>query len=74
MYAMMQYPDCPYCGNSSLSVVDVEIDGLTLKGIRCNSTDCQKYVGFFKDDSKQIEELYDKIEELEGKISDIEDR
>ena len=54
---MKHYPDCPFCenSNSALSVVDVEIDGVQLKGIFCNS--CKKYLGFFQDVKPQIEEL-----------------
>ena len=54
---MVYYPDCPFCenSNSALSAVDVEIDGISLKAIRCNN--CKKYFGFFQDVKTQIEEL-----------------
>ena len=67
---MVQYPDCPYCGNSNsaISIVDVEINGLALKGIQCNN--CKKYFGFFQDSKPQIDELKEKIESLESEISD----
>jgi len=69
---MVQYPDCPHCGNAStsMSIVDVEIGGVRLKGIQCNC--CQKYVAFFKDYEEEIRELKDTTIELEGKISDLE--
>lgn len=63
---MVQYPDCPYCGNQALSVVDVEIDGLQLKGIQCNNPDCKRYVGFFKDYEKEIEEIKERLDDVEG--------
>lgn len=68
---MVQYPDCPYCGNSTsaLSVVDVEIDGYKLKGIQCNN--CSKYFGFFQDYSNQIQEITDKLDSLESELNDI---
>jgi len=68
---MIQYPDCPFCdnSNSALSVVDVEIDGVKLKGICCNS--CKKYLGFFQDVKPQIEELKEIIENLESNITDL---
>ncbi len=68
---MKHYPDCPFCenSNSALSVVDVEIDGVQLKGIFCNS--CKKYLGFYQDVKPQIEELKEKIESLESVVSDL---
>ncbi len=68
---MIHYPDCPFCenSNSALSVVDVEIDGIQLKGICCNN--CNKYLGFFQDVKAQIEELKEKIESLESDVSDL---
>ena len=69
---MVQYPGCPFCGNSNsaLSIVDVEIDGIVLKGIQCNN--CKKYIGFFQDAKSQIDELKEQIESLESDISDLE--
>lgn len=68
---MVHYPDCPYCGNSNsaLSVVDVEIDGLLLKGVCCNN--CGKYFGFFQDVKSQLKELNEKVESLESEVSDL---
>ena len=65
---MVQYPDCPHCGNAStaMSVVDVEIGGVRLKGIQCNN--CKGYIAFYKDYDDQLESLRNKIEELEGGI------
>ncbi len=69
---MIQYPDCPNCTNSNfgLSIIDVEIQGWKLKGIQCNN--CSKYLGFFKDDDKEIEEIKERLNELEDRIDDIE--
>ncbi len=53
-----------------MSIVDVEIGGVSLKGIQCNS--CQNYVAFFKDYEEEIRELKDATNELEGKITDLE--
>jgi len=69
---MEQYPDCPYCGNSTstLSIVDVEINGAKLKGIQCNN--CKKYIGFFQDNSQELNDIRERIEELESDVSDIQ--
>ena len=69
---MVHYPDCPYCGHQALSVVDVEIDGFQLKGIQCNNPECKKYVGFFKDYDKDFEEIKERLDEIESRISDLE--
>ena len=69
---MVQYPVCPYCDNQALSVVDVEINGIRLKGIQCNNPDCGRYVGFFKDYDKVLEEIKENLNELESRIDDIE--
>lgn len=68
---MVQYPDCPYCGNatSALSVVDVEIDGYKLKGIQCNN--CQKYFGFFQDFSEQFRKINEELDNVESTLSDM---
>ena len=65
---MVHYPDCPNCGNAStaMSVVDVEIGGVNLKGIQCNN--CKNYIAFYKDYDCQLKSIVDLIEELEGKI------
>lgn len=70
---MVQYPDCPFCGNSNLLMVDVVIDGIPMKGIQCSSPNCQKYVGFFEDYNLKIKSIEDSVEELTGRIDDIED-
>lgn len=67
---MMLYPDCPYCSNSKLSIVDVEIDGVALKGIQCNN--CKKFSGFFQDVNFKIEKLEEQVEDLESIISDLD--
>lgn len=66
---MVQYPDCPYCSNSALSIVDVDINGVALKGILCNS--CNKFCGFFQDVKPQIDELKEQIDSLESEVSDL---
>lgn len=65
---MVQYPDCPHCGNAStaMSVVDVVIGGVSLKGIQRNH--CKSFIAFFKDYDDQFEKLRNTIEELEGEI------
>ena len=67
---MVQYPDCPFCGNatSALSIVDVEINGIMLKGIQCNS--CTKYIGFYFDHSKELKEIMDRIDDIENSFND----
>ena len=67
---MVHYPNCPFCGNASLSIVDVEVVGTPLKGIQCNA--CQKFVGFYKDDSEKLNELFEKVENIDSKMSDLE--
>ena len=74
---MLLYPDCPYCENSALSIVDVMIEELRLKGIQCKR--CSKYIGFFKDDTeiintkkKKIDDLESNLESAENKIDDLE--
>lgn len=69
---MEQYPNCPYCENSTsaLSIVDVVIDGIKLKGIQCNG--CKKYMGFFQDYSKELDEINEKLNDLESDISDLQ--
>ena len=68
---MVQYPDCPYCdnANTALSIVDVEINGSRLKGIICNN--CDRYLGFFQDNTKELEEIKDRIDDLESDVSDF---
>ena len=53
-----------------MSVVDVEIGGICLKGVQCNN--CEKIVAIYKDYEKEITELKDTVEEIEGRISDLE--
>ena len=71
---MVSYPDCPYCGNSALSIVDVMIDGINLKGIQCNNSSCLKYIGFFKDNTEIINNINEKIEDLESDLDSAENR
>ena len=65
---MVHYPNCPHCGNAStaMSVVDVEIGGVSLKGIQCNN--CKNIIAFYKDYDEQLETLSKTIEELDSKI------
>lgn len=67
---MVQYPNCPKCTNSNLSIIDIEIDRQKLKGIQCNY--CNEIIWLFQDNSKEIEELKEKIDDLESSISDLE--
>ncbi len=71
---MIHYPECPFCGNSNtaLSVVDVEIDGGTLKGIRCNNPQCYRFLGFFQDCKNEIDEIKESISDLESNVNDLE--
>ena len=69
---LIHYPDCPKCGNSTsaLSIVDVEIDGYRLKGIKCNNPECGCYIGFFKDYNEELKSLTDAVEDLTRNIDD----
>lgn len=69
---MVHYPDCPYCGNTSLSIVDVEINGASLKGIQCNNPECSKYIGFYRDYDTKLDELTSLIDDLEDKMEYLE--
>ena len=68
------YPDCPFCGNSTLSIVNVIIEDLQLKGIQCNNPTCSKYIGFFKDDTEIINTINEKIDDLESDLDSAENR
>ena len=67
---MTHYPDCPKCENSntSMSVVDVEIANVKLKGIQCNN--CQEIIAYYKDYDHEFDELKEKLEDLESRIDD----
>ena len=67
-------PECPKCGNatSALSVVDVEIDGWHLKGIKCNNPECGCYISFFIDYEEEIKYLKEKINDLSYGIESLE--
>lgn len=67
---MVYYPNCPFCSNTQMSIVDVKIDNTSLKGIRCNA--CQKFVDFYKDYSEKINKLLEEIDDLESRVSDLE--
>ena len=67
---MAYYPNCTFCGNTGLSIVDVDINGVLLKGIQCNA--CQKFVGFYKDDSSQLKELSENVDDLDSRVSALE--
>ena len=71
MMFMVLYPDCPKCTNTELSIVDVEVQGMQLKGIKCNS--CGEFLGFFQDSLKPFKELKEKVDDVESTMSDIED-
>ena len=64
------YPNCTFCGNTGLSIFDVDINGVLLKGIRCNA--CQKFVGFYKDYSEEVNKLSEDIDDLKSRVSDLE--
>lgn len=69
---MLQYPDCPQCGNAntSMSVVDVEIGGIRLKGIQCNH--CKSFIAYYKDYDSEFEFIKESIDELDSRIENIE--
>ena len=69
---MVEYPNCSYCGNesTSTSIVDVEVNGIRLKGIKCNH--CGNYLALFKDYDSALDSLEDTIEELVSRIDDLE--
>ena len=69
---MVHYPNCPYCDNQALSVVEVEINGIRLKGIQCNNPECSKYMGFFRDYDDVLKELKDAIDEIKSDIEDLD--
>ena len=64
--------DCPFCTNQSFSIVDVEIDGVKLKGVKCNAPDCSKIIGFFKNYDNEIEEFKERLSDAESRIDDLE--
>lgn len=67
---MVHYPDCPFCGNSNsaLSIVEVEIAGIHLKGVQCNNSMCGKFLGFYMDYEEEVKEIKESIEELQNSI------
>lgn len=69
---MVLFQDCPHCGNSSTStsIVDVEIGGISLKGIQCNN--CKKILVCFKDFDSDIKELKESLNDLESRVDDLE--
>ena len=69
---MLQYPDCPHCenANTSISIVDVEIGGIRLKGIQCN--DCKSFIAYYKDYDSEFESIKESIEALDSRIGDLE--
>lgn len=71
---MVQYPDCPHCGNAStsMSIVDVVFGGVHLKGVQCNNPECNRYLGFFKDYDGILNELIDAIDEVKSDIDNLE--
>lgn len=66
---MVQYPICPKCTNTELSIIDIEIDGQKMKGVQCNS--CNELLWVFKDYSDIIQELKDDLESLESRVDDL---
>jgi len=68
---MVQYPICPKCTNTILSIIDIEIDGQRLKGVQCNN--CHEIVWVFQDNSNTIKELNERIDNIESKVTDLED-
>ena len=69
---MVQYPDCPHCGNAStsMSVVDVEIGGVRLKGIQCNH--CKNFIAHYKDYYSEFKSVKESLEELNSRVDDLE--
>ena len=61
---------CPYCGNTGLTVDDLELSGTRFKGIRCFNCNC--LIGTFQDNNQKQDEIIDKIDDLERTIRDIE--
>lgn len=53
-----------------MSVIDIEIDGLKMQGVQCNS--CKEILWVFQDYSIIIEELKDNLESLESRVCDLE--
>ena len=69
---MVNYPDCPHCGNSgtSTSIVDVEIGGVSLKGIQCNN--CKEILVCFKDYDAEMSKVKESLENLESRVEGLE--
>ena len=72
--AMIVYPDCPYCENSNtvLSVEDVSIGDIKLRGVICNN--CKKLIALFKDDKEmreRCEGMEDRINSIESELADL---
>lgn len=69
---MVQFPNCPKCGNSSdaMSVVDIELGGVQLKAIQCNN--CDHIVCCYRDYKGEIDKLKELVENLESRIDDME--
>lgn len=71
---MIVYPDCPYCENSNtvLSVEDVSIGDIKLRGVICNN--CKKLIALFKDDKEmreRCEGMEDRINSIESELADL---
>jgi predicted NBD/HSP70 family sugar kinase len=63
---------CPDCGNANnaMSIVNVEIGGTNLKAVRCNN--CGKILYVFKDYGKELEEINEKMSDLDRRLDEIE--
>lgn len=67
---MVQFPNCPRCTNTGLSVIDISIDGQMLKGVQCNH--CNEIIWVYQDNSDRLAELKDMIENLESSVDELE--
>lgn len=69
---MVHYLVCSFCGNetNALSIEDVYVQGVLLKGIKCNNPECGKYLGFYKDYQEELKEIHESIDEIESNMDD----
>lgn len=68
---MVQYPICPKCTNTGLSIIDIEVDSQKLKGVQYNN--CGEILWIYQDMKISIEELENRIDDRESNIRDIEE-
>lgn len=70
---MYFYPECPNpkCRETNLEICDSQLNGIPFKTVVCPH--CQIVVCMYLDNSSELKELQEKIDDLESRISDLED-